>query len=47
MEDSETVIPYKSILIGLACMLIPVGIGMLILVKLPKAAKWITRVNII
>lgn len=43
--DHKTVVPYKNILIGLACMLIPVAIGMLILVKLPRAAKWITRIG--
>ena len=43
--DHKTVIPIKSIMIGLASMLIPVAIGMVILVKLPKHAKWITRVS--
>ena len=31
-------------MIGLATMLIPVIIGMVILVKLPKVAKWLIRV---
>ena len=42
--DHKTVIPVKSIMIGLASMLIPVAIGMVILAKLPKVAVWITRV---
>ena len=42
--DSKTVIPIESIMIGLASMLVPVAIGMLILAKLPKVAVWITRV---
>ena len=43
--DYKTVIPYKNIIIILATMLIPVAIGMVILAKLPKLAKWITRVK--
>ena len=31
-------------MIGLASMLVPVAIGMLILVKLPRVAAWITKV---
>ena len=45
--DQDTVIPYKGILIALACMLVPVAIGMLILIKFPKVAKWFTRVSIV
>lgn len=43
--DQETVVPYKSVLIGLASMMVPVAIGMLILIKFPKVAKWLTRVG--
>ena len=43
--DHKTVIPIKSIMIGLASMLVPVVVGMIILVKLPRVASWITRVK--
>ena len=43
--QSETVIPYVSIIVGLATMMIPVVLGMIILAKWPKVANWLIRVS--
>lgn len=40
-------VPYVKIIIGLALILVPVSIGMLILRKLPKIAKVIVNVSYI
>ena len=45
--DHKTIIPYVNIIVGLASMLIPVAIGMVILAKLPKVAAWVIRVKIV
>ena len=37
--DHKTTVPIANIMIGLASMLIPVAIGMVIKIKLPKVAK--------
>ena len=38
-------VPYVNIIIGLALILVPVSIGMLILRKLPKIARVIVKVS--
>lgn len=38
-------IPYLNIVIALNLIIVPVAIGMLILMKYPKAAKWIAKVR--
>ena len=40
-------VPYVNIIIGLALILVPVAIGMLILRKLPKIARVIVNVSYI
>ena len=40
-------VPYANIIIGLALILVPVSIGMLILRKLPKIARVIVNVSYI
>ena len=42
-----TSVPYVKIIIGLALILVPVAIGMLILKKLPKIARVIVNVSYI
>ena len=42
-----TSVPYAKIIIGLALILVPVAIGMLILRKLPKIARVIVNVSYI
>lgn len=43
--EHKTVIPVVKIMVGLASMLIPVGIGILIRAKNKKVATWITRIG--
>ena len=44
--DTSTVVPYKNIIIALACLVLPVPVGMAILKKWPKVAAWVGRVGI-
>ncbi|KAJ8301616.1 hypothetical protein KUTeg_020603 [Tegillarca granosa] len=43
--NRKAVIPYVSIVIALISVLVPVAIGMVIVYKFPKPAKWITRIG--
>ena len=45
--ENLTSVPYVKIIIGLALILVPVAIGMLILKKLPKIARVIVNVSYI